>query len=231
MRKLPIPFSGPMVAAILREIRQPGTGKTQTRRAIPQSVLDAYDNYDDWCSNVSAGVPTSRQWEKEFFLERCRYAVGDLLWVRESIIKTPAGIAYAADGASHYGAGGKLRATPSIHMPRTASRITLRVVGVKVERLQDISEADAEAEGVIYQNVITDVHCAGGVHSEITADRYWNGTEPEDFEGHECATDAFADLWNQINGPGSWEANPWVAAYSFEPIFENVDKIGGGGDA
>jgi hypothetical protein len=110
-------------------------------------------------------------------------------------------------------------------MPKVASRMTLVVEGVKVERLMDIPEADTRAEGIIVQNVITDTKCYGGPPIEETADRYWNGTEPEDFEGHECAVDAFADLWGHINGAGSWAENPWVVAYSFRLVEGNVEEI------
>jgi len=78
---------------------------------------------------------------------------------------------------------------PSIHMPRWASRITLEVVSVRVERLQDISEADAAAEG-------------------MTCDP---------FEGP-TYYDEFAKLWRTINGPGSWAANPWVWVVEFKRV-------------
>lgn len=69
------------------------------------------------------------------------------LWVRENTIRTPAGIAYAADGGRHYDAGERLPVTSSIHMPRRASRLTLDVADVRVQRLQEITEEDARAEG------------------------------------------------------------------------------------
>jgi len=94
---------------------------------------------------------------------------------------------------------------PSIHMPRWASRITLRVTAVKVERLQDISEADAKAEGVYWSERFE------GWTSGAGAD------ESCDYHGSNPVT-AYSKLWERINGPGSWDANPWVAAYSFERI-------------
>lgn len=82
-------------------------------------------------------------------------------------------------------------------MPRWASRITLEITGVRVERLQDISEADAKAEGVSDYNVITDP-----VTGEINRD----------------AGEAFEALWSSINGAESWDANPWVWALTFKRV-------------
>ena len=88
----------------------------------------------------------------------------------------------------------EIRWRPSIHMPRWASRITLRITDVRVERLQDIREDDARAEG-----------CNPIIHEDGAID---------------CGTrkTTFARLWNQINGPGAWEANPWVWVLSFERV-------------
>lgn len=80
-----------------------------------------------------------------------------------------------------------LRWRPSIHMPRWASRITLQITGVRVERLHDISEADAAAEGV---------------HTDPACPAY----------------DMYQALWEQINGPASWEENPWVWVVEFRRI-------------
>ena len=93
------------------------------------------------------------------------------------------------------------RWTPSIHMPRWASRITLEITSVRVERLQAISEADAVAEGVTAVS-------SGGVTLFTTT-------------GVNCfqtAKDAYAALWESINGPDSWGANPWVWRISFKVI-------------
>jgi len=84
-------------------------------------------------------------------------------------------------------------------MPRWASRLTLDITGVRVERLQDISEVDAIAEGVAAVS-------SGGVTLFTTT-------------GVNCfqtAKDAYAALWESINGPGSWDANPWVWVVSFK---------------
>lgn len=188
-----------------------------------------------------------------------KYAAGNRLWVREawwhpepySYGTSPSGdemeaprmvskfapIHFAADGNPpncsnrHYGQaglrGGKFAAPdpwavwtkrPSIHMPKWASRITLEVTGVKVERLQDISEEDAVAEGCFKGKASGRVF-ANQASMHFGGDQWAN------------ALDWYADLWEEINGRGSWEANPWVAVYTFRPILGNIDQIGGGDDA
>ena len=136
MKERPILFSGPMIRALLA-----GT-KTQTRRIVkPQPknrLVYALDWYD--ADGVHPGVKV-----------KCPYGRGgDLLWVRETFfprLQNTAAI-YRADSpddgmAEMYG-GWK----PSIFMPRTLSRLTLEVTNVRAERLHDISEEDAKAEGV-----------------------------------------------------------------------------------
>jgi hypothetical protein len=123
-----------------------------------------------------------------------KYQVDDLLWVRESLRRGENGeVVYVADQEVHPDAEWiwKNKALPSIHCPRGLSRITLRVTAVKVQRLQDISEHDAMAEGV-------------------------TATYP--FTGNDTARKEFADLWKSIHGEKSWDENPWVAATSFERV-------------
>lgn len=100
-------------------------------------------------------------------------------------------------------------------MPRWVSRILLEVVSVRVERLNAISEADAIAEGIACENVIVDTYYANG-HHEVWADRCFfdGGCE----EGYESAADAYAELWNNINGPDAWASNPWVWVVEFKRV-------------
>jgi hypothetical protein len=94
------------------------------------------------------------------------------------------------------------RGRPSIHMPRWASRLTLDVSAVRVQRLQEISSADAIAEGI---------------------------PAPANSSTIDCETpdprDAFRSLWESIHGKGAWEANPWIAAVSFSVHQINVDQL------
>lgn len=104
---------------------------------------------------------------------------------------------------------------PSIHMPRWASRITLEVTGVRVERLQDISEADARAEGV---ESVSDGRNTGWLD-------YSGGARGEEYVtpvgrayGFASAVESFRSLWESINGADSWAANPWAWAISFRVV-------------
>ena len=201
MRERPILFSAPMVRALLA-----GT-KTQTRRVVkPQFAADAIpvempatDPAGGWVVPGHSGVWWCDAAANPDDVRRCPYGQpGDRLWVRETFsgpwcMEAQDGAAaappskwaessriwYWADGEPAY--GDWTRPRPSIHMPRWASRITLEITSV---RLQDISEADAIAEGV-----------------------YTDPASP--------AYDAYAQLWDEINGPGSWAANPWVWVLEF----------------
>ena len=144
---------------------------------------------------------------------RLPYATGDRLWVREAVCWVSRwGWRYRADDddlSDKREAGEVGRWRPSIHMPRWASRLSLTVTEVRVQRLQEISEADAAAEGC-----------------EATGWRPTYGNpDNAGFEESIPAKDAFADLWNSLHGPGAWEANPWVAAYTFTVQRGNIDAI------
>jgi len=214
MADRPIIFSAPMIRAIL------DGRKSMTRRILtPQPaqwearVIDITPPF--FCEELGGWGQSETIWsgplipgmcepEREVWRPLKLPAVeGDRLWVRESFNVIEGGpIRDAAGGQMDYAdAEIYYRAStpdacrcwrPSIYMPRWASRITLEVTGVKVERLQEISEADAEAEG-----------CEEGY---CTVDGI--------AEGWSAKSD-FARLWNSINGPGAWEANPWVVAISF----------------
>ncbi len=147
--------------------------------------------------------------------------VGDSLWVRETwkphsvysgmrprdIPETP--IFYRAD--ERY-APSNTPWKPGIHMPRWASRITLEVTAVKVERLQDISAADAQAEGVSIIGVGADVEVyRREAERNYEAARRWNAYRVRQFRA----------LWDSINGKCqgcSWDTNPWVIAITFQRV-------------
>lgn len=140
----PILFSTPMVQAIIEG------RKTQTRRVVKEKVVEEYFDYDDWVSSVGKpeGVSCTRMYEKEFFLNRCSYQVGDILWVRETFC--PLSNRKYLYKANHLPPAEIefIKWKPSIFMPKEACRLFLKVTDVRAERLHDISDEDARAEGV-----------------------------------------------------------------------------------
>jgi hypothetical protein len=119
-------------------------------------------------------------------------------------------IFYLADGG--YSPSGS-RGRPGMHMPVWASRMTLVVTETRVQRLQEISEEDARAEGCFVGKA------TGRVFESLTHMRLGG-------QQWRCARDWYADLFDAINGPDAWAANPWVAAYTFEVHRCNVASLG-----
>lgn len=211
MKARPILMSAPMVCATLRETQWPSEGKTQTRRIMKHPEYFGcptgdcpHDHRDDCAASMR---------------EHCPYGQpGDLLWVRETwnnTIGTPDDFSYRATVEQDHPDMtpeeiADLRWTPSIHMPRRASRLTLRITDVRVQRLQEISEADALAEGI-----------TGPHHVGYPAYRMPGDSKPR----YSRAAAAFEALWGSINGAGSWDADPMVWAITFQPILKNVDAV------
>jgi hypothetical protein len=201
VRDIPIIFSAPMVRALL------AGRKMQTRRILkPQPTPFPVDDKGAMCDVGLIHIEGDRLPRitigRVVTTQEVRYAVGDRMWVRESITQSGALVGYMAGGpCGHkiWPAEWKQSSRPSIHMPRWASRLTLIVEGVKVERLQDISEADALAEGCPAQT-------------------------PEELAGMDTRG-WYRDLWNSINGPGAWDANPWVVALTFRVVRSNIDAL------
>ena len=194
MKERPILFSAPMVRAIL------DGRKTQTRRIVKQKHLPFLENI--------TGNFLDGKWDQRPF----PYGKpGDRLWVRETFCYHDdlAMYLYKADDVTC------CKWKPSIHMPRIASRILLEVVNVRVERLNDISEEDAIAEGINLPSPYVGIGMDGEVIESETIS--W------------MPSDYYKELWESINGPGSWDLNPWVWVVEFK-ILEvknesNDDKI------
>ena len=198
MKERPILFSGAMVNAILA-----GT-KTQTRRIVKAkgtpfpSASGAFVDMDATAQQISAlhcpyGEPGDRLWVREtWYCDAIDCQVGPYIQPNNS-----AALMFyrATDGGTIQQWSGTLNPwRPAIHMPRWASRILLEVVDLRVERLQQISEADAAAEGAL--------------------------TTARTFEQIpiEPAVFAFKHLWESIHGPGSWAADPWVWVVCFQQV-------------
>lgn len=237
MKERGILMSAPMVVATLREVDP----KTQTRRVLRRQPSEHHWQFlpgyelkrsknvtinERSAVKFSHSIPQNPRWDTALDWLLCpRGQPGDRLYVRENGWQRPERTAkmmregadtwapyyFDADGLTEqdvadFKAWGFKR-RPSIHMPRWASRILLEVVSVRVEHLQDISEADALAEGVYDGRAC---QCA----------------DPLDFV-RSCgncggrlidAVDLYRTLWESINGPGSWAANPWVWVVEFKRI-------------
>lgn len=209
MKEKPILFSAPMVRAIL------DGRKTQTRRVLKskdgiimrlintmQSEMQEHLELLGWRPLIPGhlvipckfGQPKDTLWVRETWqgfrqtcIESDEWEPMDSPKDRHNEKFDPV---YRADGKSQPD-----KWFPAIHMPRWASRITLEIINVRVERLKDISEADARAEGA----------------REVDWE-YDNGECPE------SCKEAFECLWNHINGPDSWAANPWVWVIEFKLV-------------
>ena len=232
MKERPIVFSAPMVNAILEG------RKTQTRRIVePQPVrVEKYEPdspfvgqdglwrwhngkivYNTNCARCPYGKPGDRLWvrERHCFLDVTKSAlsqfpmgpqngdvVGPDVWNLEVEYSdgTQRDMTIEGSKPKQTRDRGESGWRSPIHMPRWASRITLEITGVRVERLQDISEADARAEGAKSMDIAT---------GRQTLD-------PNSRQGSYVAH--YREIWKGINGPESWDANPWVWVIEFKRV-------------
>lgn len=201
----PILFNTEMVKAIL------AGRKTQTRRPVGEDCRGEWEAVNDVRENSEDGASVPCYLHREISVDDKsrnimypKYDMGDILYVRETFasIELPSEemvILYKASrnakglGHMYYGDGEKLypiKWKPSIHMPKEAARIFLRVTGAKVEQLQEITEEGAEKEGV---KAYGQNNCSGT-----------------------SARIAFAELWDSVYG--TWRQNPWVWVIGFDRI-------------
>lgn len=218
-KEKPILFSGPMIRAILEG------RKTVTRRAVKGHYLPRLSGSDypgnEWTAtahhhprhsfNVFGATEAECAAELAMYGD-CPYGRrGHRLWVRETFSSSAdcrppidAPFIYAADLNSDGVQKWAARWKPSIHMPRAASRILLEITGVRVERLQDISDKEIEAEGIDLDAL------ADG------QDRYDMCHAGSGAEGRPTLRTAWRDLWESTGG--DWDANPWVWCVSFKQV-------------
>lgn len=183
MTERPILFSGPMVRAILEG------RKTQTRRVVklPRGIVSLYRPFPNEPQNVQ-GVDQDGLIGWYAVPSACPYGVpGDRLWVRESFARSDFG-----KNGYLYRADGELKViswSPSIHLPRAACRLVLEVTDVRVQRLQEISDADARAEGCETNVVCPDVRAN------------------------------YRAVWDSLNAKRApWTSNPWVWVVEFRRV-------------
>jgi hypothetical protein len=223
-KERPILFKSEMVRAIL------GGAKTQTRRICKNEVYSNgfhFDGRDIVCHNdylppsamlmdYREGGATYTTSDLEGWDFCCPYGQpGDRLYVRETWAQPaaldPGPTVYRADypacvprGFTNLPPVDAITWKPSIHMRRALSRIMLEIVSVRVERLNDTSEADAREEGATYHEPANHLSHGGWSHDGHYV--------------HDTAQASYVRLWESINGPGSWAANPWVWVVEFAPM-------------
>jgi hypothetical protein len=156
-----------------------------------------------------------------YHTQRIRIAVGDRLWVKEAARRNPDLWHYSADDTlvgwpgrqqlAHF----KRDTCSPRFMPKAASRITLIVERVKVERLQDISGADAVAEGAPLDPGHHDT-TQDSSNPHMVAVNAWTKISPVAW---------YHRLWDEIHGPEAWDTNPWVAVFTFKTILQNIQKV------
>ena len=220
MKTHPMLFSAPMLRALVHG------RKTQTRRLLK---IKGYPDFFQFGHSDTPGYDWNfrrkdhvwEDYEHERLLELLPIQAGDLIWVREKwaaatiwpIVETidkPMTVYADCDNRTDYGGPWK----PSIHMKRCDSRFTLRVTDVRIQQLQAISEPDAIAEGIEHDQ---------------TRSR-GNTIAWRDYldRGGKCGTPrgSFQSLWDSINAHRTpWASNPWVTAYTFEVLHQNVDQL------
>lgn len=215
MKERSILFSAPMVRAILKGRKTQTRLKVFNKRTTDYQSIEERDDGTPW--------PWRETEDAQDHWYPCPYGQpGDRLWVRETFAIVPRTAYACSDGvqqtlrpddphdAAIYRAdwsrsNGGIQWRPSIHMPSWASRITLEVTGVRVELLQDISEVDAISEGV--RQMRDGSECWVGREGPRGLVTPWP-----------TAREAFRDLWQSINGPDSWTANPWVFVIEFQRV-------------
>ena len=220
MKERPILFSAPIVRALLA-----GT-KTQTRRVVKLIDLSKHEINSDWYKDKiwSWRVERGGMWTdytEKGLLAKCPYGQpGDRLWVKETTVNVEAhgfvGPVYAespeGEAYRQWGLGPNpvevepedVKLRPSLFMTRKMARLLLEVTAVRVERLQEISEEDAKAEGI-----------------EEVEPGMWKSYHKEGVVGWSSVNDqimSYRTLWESINGPGSWDANPWVWVVDFRRV-------------
>lgn len=192
--------------------------QTMTRRLVSDRLWEIWTDYDDFCNSViggiaRGGISVSREYyhECDFFKDKCRYKVGEVVAVAQS---------YEQIGANpqHYISRPDIDGYQIISMcPGWRNKMfvraelmphQIRITGIRCERLQDISDEDCFREGIIeswYESTDTTTY---GYADEK------KGTAVE----FDTPRKAFASLIDRVSGKGTWASNPWVVVYEFELV-------------
>ena len=188
--------------------------KTMTRRPVSESLWEIWTDYDDFCNSVIGGIArggtsVSREYyhECDFFKDKCRYKVGEVVAVAQSYktLLEQEGVHFeklcVGIGANDIRWYNKMFVRADL-MPHR-----ICITGIKSERLQSISHDDAMREGI---------YMDGGDDSYMPHYFYDYPNNPS--EGFDTPREAFAALVDKVYGRGTWDRNPWVVVYEFELV-------------
>lgn len=181
--------------------------KTMTRRLVSDRLWEIWTNYDDFCNSVIGGIArggtsVSREYyhECDFFKDKCRYKVGEVVAVAQcynDVVREFTDLAFVP------GSTNKMFVRADL-MPHQ-----IRIIGIRCERLQDISDEDCMKEGVVD---VTYFKTEGRPYELFALP----GHEHE--ETFNTPRQAFAALIDKVSGRGTWDRNPWVVVYEFELV-------------
>lgn len=181
--------------------------KTMTRRLVSDRLWEMWTDYDDFCNSVIGGIArggtsVSREYyrERDFFKDKCSYKVGEIVAVAQcynDVVREFTDLAFVP------GSTNKMFVRADL-MPHQ-----IRIIGIRCERLRDISDEDCMKEGVVDVTYFK----TGGRPYELFA---LPGHEYE--ETFNTPRRAFAALIDKVSGRGTWDRNPWVVVYEFELV-------------
>ena len=189
--------------------------KTMTRRLVSDRLWEIWPNYDDFCNSVIGGIArdgtsVSREYyhECDFFKDKCRHKVGEVVAVAQSYEQVYRQGNMDADDAIIRGLKYDPGMYNKMYVRAALMPHQIRITGIRCERLQDISDEDCFREGIIeswYESTDTTTY---GYADEK------KGTAVE----FDTPRKAFASLIDRVSGKGTWASNPWVVAYEFELV-------------
>ena len=185
----PMIFSTEMVRALL------DGRKTQTRRIVKDTLLQRYKDDDDVKSDFL----------KVTILDSAKLKIGAIIWVKETFSQKDGTIVYRSQVCSKLDLPDGCVWTPSLFMPKLFCRLFLKITDIRLERLKDISESDAIAEGI--RMTVTTVKPYDTIYLRPDCPNFYCN-----------AKQAFEGLWKSINDQESWDENPFVWVYDFKVV-------------
>lgn len=190
--------------------------KTMTRRLVSDRLWEIWTNYDDFCNSVIGGIArggtsVSREYYREcdFFKDKCRYKVGEVVAVAQSYEQAYRQGNMDADEAILRGLKYDPGMCNKISVRAALMPHQIRITGIRCERLQDISDEECMKEGVVD---VTYFKTEGRPYELFALPRR------EHKETFNTPRQAFAALIDKVSGRGTWDCNPWVIVYEFELV-------------